>query len=397
MVLDPKFTAAVSSSIISQTVENTLFSLNNKNLTFTLCDRTSVSDNKGNYFISLNLPYQQSEFSTGCSMSLLYPELQQLNVDQIIISPIPAGSFNESIMGQTIKFSVPQNGGVSQTTMSAITLVSSTYSSDVALQHETNALLGDNVVFLFADKINTPYTGSTYDELGNVLSEAGQNTWEPNINNTLLRPAAVSYADTKGNLLLAGVSTDLRTNGHYSVNVGTTYPDNRSGYNYDVPVGFAIVDKGIVVITHTGITQNFPWTSGFTHGTNAAYTGVDIASKTNIYFTGITAAGGASTDFTVGNSAAILEYEDITTSFLNTCVCIGMPRSFYISNNASWDRTLALSTINNSVGIVNLDPVYVSEIGLYNGLGEEIAVAKLSQPVEKNYINVITFYLDIEM
>jgi hypothetical protein len=43
------------------------------------------------------------------------------------------------------------------------------------------------------------------------------------------------------------------------------------------------------------------------------------------------------------------------------------------------------------------DAVYVTEVGLFNALGELVAIGKLSEPVEKNYINVLTFNIDIEM
>ena len=387
MTIDPKFTAPVSSSIVTETVENTLQLVNGSNLAFTLCDRTEFDDNKSNYFISLNLPYQQSEFATGSSMSMLYPELQQLNVDQVIIAPIPPAFYNEFIDGRTIKLNIPQKGGASQANMSAVTIVSSTYTGSVPLQSESNPLLGDNVVFLFADAINTPYSGDTVDEIGNIISHSGNNTWEPNPLNTFLRPSAVPYSAVKYYVELSGTSSDQRTNANYSVPVGSAYPDNRPGYNYDIPVGFMVLDKGIFCITDTTLVSNFPWTSGFTQSNNAPYTGVDVGSKTNIYFTGVTASN---------SDAAQLIFDDVTTTFQNSAVCIAMPGQFWNSNNPTFPRALLNSSVNGQ-NIVNIQPVYVTEIGLYNSLSELVAVAKLDRPVEKNYTNVVTFYIDIEM
>ena len=74
-----------------------------------------------------------------------------------------------------------------------------------------------------------------------------------------------------------------------------------------------------------------------------------------------------------------------------------MPNEFWISNNSTWDRNSALNNINSQTGIITLDPVYVTEVGLYNRMNELIAVAKLSEYTEKNYINLVTFNIDIDM
>lgn len=396
-MIDPRFTKAVNNSIVVQAEENTLKTIYDSDVLYTLCDRDSATDKKGHYFVSFNLPTTTADFNTGSTLSLAYPELQQLNVDQIIISPIPASKYSEFIDGRSITWKVPQAGGASQTALSSITLYSSTYSSNKPLKGESNPLLGDNVVFLFSDSINIPYSGYTTDEIGIRTSHSLNTTWEPDSTNFLRRPSAVSYKEVEGNDYRFGIfhqnttasyNTDTRTNAKYAVPVPSNYPNNRAGYNYDIPVGFAVLDKGFMVITHTGITQNFPWTSGFTYGSNAALTGSPgLSAKTNIYFTGTSS----------GNKSSYLTYYDINTSFKTTAVCLALPREFYISNNPTWNREKALADLNAQTGVVSLDPVYVTEVGLFNALGELVAVAKLSEPVEKNYINVLTFNIDIEM
>ncbi len=395
-MIDPRFTKAVNNSITVQAEENTAKSLTDSNVLYTLCDRDNTNDKKGHYFMSLNLPTSSTELGTGSTVSLFYPELQQLNVDQIIITPIPNSYYSEFIDGRSITFKIPQAGGASQTALSSVTLYSSTYSSDKPLKGESNPLLGDNIVFLFSDTINTPYTGYTTDEIGVRTNRSANTSWEPDSTNFLRRPSAVSYKEVEGNDFRFGVlnnqttasyNTDTRTDTHYSVTVPSNYPNNRAGYNYDIPVGFAVLDKGILVVTHTGLTQNFPWTSGFTYGSNAALTSSELSAKTNIYFTGTTG----------GDKSSSLVFYDINTSFKTTAICLALPREFYISNNPSWNREKALIDLNSQKGIVSLDPVYVTEVGLFNALGELVAIAKLSEPVEKNYINVLTFNIDIEM
>lgn len=389
MVIDPKFTKKVDSYLTLQTETNTLKTLFGGTFTFTLADRDLSSDKKGNYFISFNLPEDTSQLSTGSTVSKLFPELQQLNVDRIIICPVPASSYSEFIDGRTVTLNIPQSGGTSMTSMSSVTLISSTYTSDKILKSETSPLLGDNIAFLFSDTINRPYSGSVVNELGTVIQMTSNTAWDPNPNNFLQRPSATAYSEVKRHLAISGVSTDLRTNASYSVSVPNGYPDNRTGYTYDIPVGFVILDKGIAVITHQTLVNNFPWNSGFTASNNQAY--VDngqVSGKTNIYFTGITSGS---------DQAAQIEFYDINTSFKTTVVAVGMPREFFISNNPTWNRAAALASINEQTGIISFDPVSITEVGLYNELGELVAVARLDRPVEKGYTDVLTFVLDIEM
>lgn len=387
--VDMRFTKKVDSYIALQSESNVSKSLYSsssalKDLTFTECDRSVTSSKYGNYFVSFNLPTSASKFLTGSTLSKAYPELQQLNVDKIVISPIPRTYYSEYIDGKTITFYVPQNGGVSQSAMSALTLVSSTYTSEKILSSEDNILLGDNIVFLFCDTINTPYTGTTINTQGEEVDNLTHTSWNPT-GVYRDKPSAVSYNEVVPNLNSTAYNTDTRTNAHYSVFVGTDYPNGRAGYNYDIPVGFVVLDKGFIVLTHTAITENIPWTSGYTSYDDTAYTSGD---KVNIYFTG-------TTDGT--QRAAISTFDDVDTTFKMSTVCIGMPREFYISNNSTWDRTKVVTEQMEQTGYINFDSVYVTEIGLYNELGELIAVSKLSEPIEKNYTNVITFNIDIEM
>lgn len=386
MVIDPKFTKEVSSTLTVQTDENNLQDLSGVNLGFTLCDRTVITDNKGNYFVSFNLPAAQTDFSTASTLSNFYPELQQLNVDKIVIAPIPATYYSEFIDGRTITMNVPQKGGTFPV-LSSITLYSSTYTSDKILKSETSPLLGDNVVFLFSDSINKPYTGLTINEIGITTSNSANTTWNPDSTNFLKRPSAVQYLEVKRYLDVFNAATDTRT-GHYSVPVGSSYPDNRAGYNYDVPCGFAVLDKGYIVLTHTGITSNIPWSSGLTQSHIPYVDDSQVSGKTGIYFTGLTSTG---------TDAAQVVFEDITTSFQTTAVCLSLPKEHYISNNPSWDRALAIAAMDEESGVISFPPVYVSEIGLYNALGELVSVAKLSEPVKKTYTNLFNFTLNIAM
>ena len=400
MQIDPKFLKKIDSLLEVQQENNILSEVNGQELTYSLCNRVNTGDYGANYFLSFQLPYVNTYFSTGCTLSMRYPELQQLNVDEIIIAPIPPQYYSEMIDGRSIILNIPQQGYTyngSLSGMSAITLYSNTYTGDQVLKKESSPLLGDNIAFLFADAINTPYTGTSTDSIGNQINHAGNNTWGvgsfPTQSQLWQRPSATGWKEAEFTY-----NTDQRTNANYSVPVPTNYPDGRAGYNYDIPVGFICLDEGFIVLTHTAITQNFPWGSGYTQNNSL----VPFSETTNpsylknIYFTGITVQdlrpfGPADT-----NEVSSVEFNNIETSFKITAVCLALPTEFYVSNNPTWNKDSAVVNINEQSGFISFDPLYITELGLYNIDNELIAVAKTSAPIEKDYTGVITFNVDIE-
>lgn len=386
MIVDSRFTKKVDSYVALQRESSSAKSMYESDLTFTLCDRDSLTDKKGNYFMSFNLPYKTSALPASSPISKKFPELQQLNVDQIIIAPIPTEFYSEFIDGRTIAMTVPVEGSTTEGELSGVTLISSTYTAVKPLKSESNILLGDNVAFLFSDDINVPYTGSTRNEIDDVIDNSSATSWNPT-GEFKDRPGATSYLEIKDKY-----NTDQRPTGgtNYAVTVDAGYPDNRDGYNYDIPCGFALLDKGFMVITHPQIVNNFPWISGFTADGSAYVDDFNVSSKTNIHFTGSSLSDNTA-------EGALLSFKDIDTSFKMTSVCLALPQEFYISNNPTWDKETAISQINGQEGFVNYDSIYISEVGLYNALGEMVAVAKLSEPVEKNYVNALTFEINLEM
>jgi len=395
MIADSKTTKKVDSYIALQREVSKPEILVEDDIKYTLCDRReNVGDKKANYFMSFNLPFEADAFPIDSNLSKTFPELQQLNVDQIITVPIPSEKYDEFIDGKTIEMKIPlYTGSTTPGALSAITIHGSSYSSEKALKSESNVMLGDNIVFLFSDDINPPYTGFTRNELGDGDDKSNQTTWEGPTSSPNDRPGATSYVEVQD-----FYNTDQRTNVNYSVPVPSGYPDNRPGYNYDIPVGFAVLDKGYIVLTHTEITQNFPWEDGLimSGGTPVSYSSLppavqqNVETKTDVFFN--------QNDISeLATEASILRYKSLDTSFKMTSVCIAMPQEFYLSNNPTWDKQKAIDAINNDEEFANFDPVYLTEIGLYNSFGELIGVARLSEPVEKDFVNAVTFEVNLEM
>lgn len=358
-------------SVIATKQENATFTtVVGSGLTFTFADRTNLTSKEANYFVSFNLPFEYDAFLSASTLAVSKPELFQLNVDDIVIVPIPREYYNELIDGRSITFNVPQFSGV--TGISGKTIISSTYSH--LTKKQSSALLGNNIAYLFADVINKPYTGTTNN---GANSFSARTTW--NVSPYTSRPYAISYTDVQN----SDINTDQRPYSSitFANSMPSTYPTTTNqGYNYDIPVGFVALDKGFMVLTHPSIVREIPWTSGYRLITNAANTGPTSAT-TNIYFTDAV------------NSKAT--FYDLDISYKTSVVCVALPGEFYFSQNPTWNLTYNLQELNNET--YGFDPVQVTEIGLYNKNNEMIAIAKIDRPVEKTYTNVITFTLDIDV
>lgn len=359
----------VTSTISSRQEQITPMTIQGSDLVFTLCDRTDTNSIEANYFSSFGLPYEYDALSSGSTLVKQYPEIYQINRDKIVIVPIPKEDYSELVDGRSITIEVPQYSG--GTSISAKTIYSSTYTT--LTKTDNNAILGSNIAFLFSDEINKPYTGTTN---GGQFSKSGNTTWGTGLSYTQ-RPAAVSYAD----LSALDINTDTRFWSGVSLANGVpeNYPTNTNqGYNYDIPVGFVALDKGFIVFTHPSIVDNIPWALGqeqYTNNLNPS------SGTTNIYFS--------------ASSTSQMTYIDISINYKTTVVCLALPQEFYFSNNPSWDFTY---NYNELVGQTNgFQSVYVTEVGMYNRLNELIAVAKLSEPVEKTYTNIINFTLNLDV
>lgn len=359
----------VTSTISSRQEQITFTGMNGSEIVYTLCDRTETTSKEANYFSSFGLPYEYNALSSGSTLASQYPEIYQVNRDKIAIVPIPKQNYSEFIDGRSITIDVPQYDGGSS--ISAKTIYSSTYTT--LTKTDNNPILGSNIAFLFSDEINKPYTGRTNN---GQFSNSGNTTWGDGLNYTN-RPAAVSYADL-GSL---DINTDSRdwSSVRLANGVPENYPTNTNqGYNYDIPVGFVALDKGFIVFTHPDIVDNIPWALGQEQYTDAPN---PSSGTTNIYFS--------------ATPTSNLSYVDISINYKTTVVCLALPQEFYFSNNPSWDFEYNYNELLNQTN--GFESVYVTEVGMYNRLDELVAVAKLSQPLEKTYTNIINFTLNIDV
>lgn len=478
MVVDPRFTKAVSGFVYVYKDNEIPSMVSGSSLTLTLCNRLDDGVNLGNYFVSVNLPTVEDDLPKYSALSIFYPELQQMNVDNIILMKIPNTAYTEYIDGRSVELNVPVTGY----STSSLKLFSSTYTGTeyAASQGETSPLLGDNIAYLFCDSINLPYTGLTVDDMGTTQSHARISSWNPNSRDYRYRPSAVSYGEVK--LSNDSINTDRRYRINKSVFVDGLYQDFRGlalGYydtyfssgnvgfvvmpdqnffkvgdvitvdefdhsvnptysgdvtvtsiiqnytqsnliyapkeyndtydivvtnlpyinatsneagiiymsegtynNYDIPVGFVVLDKGLVVITHKDIVNNIDWSAGYTPSGSPN----TLSETTNIYFDDF-----ATTIYGDYEPRSIMEFTSLDTVFQMKATCNCLLGEFFVSNNSTWSRR----TVDNP--LAQDDPVSITEVGLFNELNELVGVAKFSQPVLKGALDLLTFEVDINL
>jgi len=361
------FLKPVSSVVSTRNEVRTVKTVTTSALVYSKVNRTSLSERFTHYFKSVNLPATSASLSTGSTLSLAFPELQQLNVDSFIIAAIPNTSYDEIMDGRSVTWVVPQDA---EGDYSGLTLVSSTYGTFAKKQ--SSPLLGNNIAFLFCDQVNKPYTGKTD---GGIINKASVSTWDTT--NYLDRPSAVSYQDLQD----SDINTDQRAwaSNALAVTVFENYPTNTNqGYNYDIPVGFVALDKGLMVITHPDIVDNMPWGLGnvFPGGGSNSSSG-----STQIYWT---------------NAAkSTVNFYSIDIAYQTSVVCIALPNEFFFTNNPTWDYDANLNSYQE--GSNDYDTTYITEIGLYNKSNELIAISKLDRPKSKGYTGLLTFTLKLDV
>ncbi len=350
------------STIFETSIVKSTHLLYGSDLKFTKANRTDLTNRPyGNLFSSFNLPITDQQKALFQSGGTYYSTaIQGLNVDNIIIVEIPKNEYGELIDGKTISLSIP-------TTAGTVTLYG-TYFSDTSenlnnpndrytdassqaayfgITPDADNGYNSNVTFLFSNSIKTPQfnTGTTWNQW------TTSNKFDKNnpLNSTSAKQFAVF-----------------------------TPSQNINNNTADQAVGIAYLDKGFFVITDPTLVNSFSYSGGTSSGydgvtSGATYTGG--ADFTQIYFSG------------TSNNAS---YSSIKTEFIQNVFAFAMMNEFYESENPTFLEVYSDGNVNN-------EPVYVTEIGLYNENMELIAIGKTSEPIPKNKFNVITFNVQLKI
>lgn len=355
------------STVFETSVLKSNHSISGNQLKFTKASRTDLTSRPfGNLFTSFNLPILDVEQDLFQSGGTFYnTAIQGVNVDDIIVIEIPKNQYGELIDGKSISLSLPINTGSTD----EIVNIFGTYFSD-SNENTTNGNIrysdasnqasyfgiipssdndfNSNVTFLFSNRIKTPQlnTGTTWDQWTSV--------------NKFSKPNPLGSLSNKQ---FAVYSPD----------------ENIQNNTCDQVVGIAYLDKGFFVITDPTIVNNFVYSSAISSGYNNISSGSTYSGSsdfTQIYFNSSISA----------NSI----YSSIKTEFVQNVYALALGDEFFESENPTFLDTYADGNPNN-------EPVYVTEIGLYNENNELIAIGKTSEPIPKTRFNTITFNVKLKL
>lgn len=120
----------------------------------------------------------------------------------------------------------------------------------------------------------------------------------------------------------------------------------------DQPVGIAFLDKGFMAITHPTVVTSF------------------LAS---------------------GSSSGLsITYDSFNTEYIQHVVCLAGINEFYTTSNETFLDAYGTAGVGT-------ESVLISEIGLYNGAGDLIAIAKPDRPISKSKNGLVVFDIQIKI
>jgi len=252
------------------------------------------TDGNSNLFQSLGLPITQTQKNLYTSGTYLSSAISTVNQDKVIVLGISGCEYGEVIDGKTVKVVVER------TTGSTITLYSTfqktltpltTQDGKIVEDQSMGTPFGKNVALLFCDTIKRPNGNST-------------KSW------------ATGY----------GLTKPFSLNGKEQFN---SVANTSTGAVVDTCVGIVYLDKGIIVITHPDIVNDF-------------------------------------TLPTIGTTGTTITYNSISNQVAQNITCIVERDEFAMSNNPTYTAG---------------EPIRVSEVALYDSSNNLIAFAKSNQHI----------------
>lgn len=219
-----------SNAVIVTPLANGLKTIDSGKVSQVIIDRTiGASDGNANLFHSFGLPITQGDKDkytthTVANGGYLDTAIRNINQDKVLVIAILDCEYGEVLDGKAIKIELETNGGAVsnytiygtfQKTLTALT----TMDSKVVENQSMGVPYGSNVALLFSDQVVKPNTNAT-------------KSWGTGF----------------------GLSKSFSLNAKEQFNA-TTVPSTNS--NMDHAIGIAYLSKGIIVITHPDIVDNY--------------------------------------------------------------------------------------------------------------------------------------------
>ena len=352
-----------------------------------------------------------------------------------LIFEIPNGSYGELIDGKSVKFSLPYYTGTTSNVVDA-KLGYYTYAASPLLLEMYGTYNKKNLTTYNLDKVTSERDLSVKD-IGIRPDLANVSTYESNV--VLLFGDLIKQPQP--------ATSSSWSDGYVDLLDGTRVFNSASqekslfNYNLDECIGFAVLDKGFVVITHPKVVDSY-FRNVFNGSITKSLTTSLANSNKNYDVNGVLATGTTrgyvATNPTVmlttkdendkiiwDSSQFVIKYNtsgssglysgitgqaNITTnmSFISynsekslNIVCLASSDEFFKSTN---DTAKELTTtavgadFSNFYSVdQNLYPIIITQLGIHDSLGNLLAVCKPTQPVKKYWYDVVSFNVKIRL
>ena len=360
-------------------------------LTWHFVDRTSITqsgldDDLKNLFHSFGISRDDEN-----DWLKVFNVKDWFNAKRMIIISLPQSGCSTYIDGATIRINVPT--GVTNANQ-FVSFYGSTFHSfpdpltgkQLALAYEDSVWAGGAMCYLWGKTNGTntegnllPGTypsGANYPYTGNIDGGPNPNAdirdWDP--------------SEASDNFV---VSAQKKQN-HYSASHWKIGQDG-----YDIPYGIAFLEKGIFIIfdfygRDDVITSDLSgatiWEAQVSNFTAYTSTGASVqinrssTNRQNIHFEG-----------SIANVNAKVYYRTIDQAYKMIYFCHASQNEFNSTSNHTYNTKKAYFRPEEA------DSLWVTEIGLYDADDDLLAYAKLSEPVEKNKLETLTFKVELEL
>ena len=343
-----------------------------------------------------------------------------------LIFEVPNSQYGEIIDGKSIKFRLPYYSG---TTTGFTNKTFGIYNYGTTPQ----------LIELYGTYNKSGFTRGL--NLDSTLSETDLSVQDLGIRPDLSSTGVTSY---ESNIVLLFADKILTPQGNNITTWTAGYPDlidgvkvfnansgiEKATYDYysDDCVGYAVLDKGFIVITHPLLVDSYfskvfngalsvtgAWNTGIksydvtgTLSTNLSrgkvktnpghmITTTDSSSRvlwesSQFVFTGITGFSTMTTD---------VEYLSYNTEKSLNIVCLASSNEFFKSTNDTAKELLNVTNdtdyANFNSGSSNLYPVMITSLGIHDANGNLLAICKPSQPIPKYWYDIVSFNVKIRL
>lgn len=343
-----------------------------------------------------------------------------------LIFEIPNGAYGELIDGKSIKFELPYYTGTTSNVVDA-RLGFYTYNTTNPVQLEAYGTY---------NKKNL-----TTRNLDRVLSEVDLSVKDIGIRPDLTTPA--TYESNVALLFADKIKTPQGSNfstwsaGYTDLIDGTRVfnPNAQEkavyDYNTDECIGFVVLDKGFIVITHPKVVDSYfrnvfggtvtksNTASLFTANKNydvngtpsTALTKTFVKTDPNEMITTLDETSNVvwdSTQFVIDPTGGTLYTLDASVQYISyntekslNIVCLASSDEFFKSTNDTAKELMGVAAnadlANFKTEDQNLYPAIITQLGIHDAEGNLLAVCKPTQPVKKYWYDVVSFNVKIRL